>query len=544
MEVRKQKMVALFSLMAVCCGTWADNVITITYQGNKASVSKVVKSDSVNVKTDGAKVVVENFASAQKHVFRLVGASDDAQFVLKTNTKDKIELQNVKIQSKEGAPINIKGGKKVEICALKGTDNSLSIAACNDTANNKPAVIYSKGKLEFTGTGKLAVLASGNGCKGISAKNDIIINDLTLDVKTIGDNLGPDTTHVMGFGGPGGPMGMPMGGPGEHRGHGGPGGHMGGGMPGPPPNFNFDDLPDSIKQKIEEMRKKFENGEFPPFGGFGGAQGGNPFGGPEGHDAHGFGGPGFGGPGFGGPGGFMGKQKFLGTCKGIKSTDVVTVNSGNVTVYTTSRGAEGIEGKKGVVINGGTVSVNSMDDAINANAQIYFNGGKITAISRTNDAVDANVEGGFDFGSFFGGDNGNKKKLDPAIIIKGAEVYAYSQVGPPEEGLDCDFAPIEVANGKVFSIGAGMGDMPSVPTEETAKQPTALLIGLNLTEGKEVKVKDAKGRVVMSVVAPFNFRNSSSIITCPEMKKGETYSVETEGYSKSFVMEKQFMVVR
>lgn len=542
----KQKTIALLSLLSICSGAWADNVITITYQGAKAVVSKVVPSDSVKVQTTGSKVVVENVASTQKKVFRLVGSSDDAQFVLKTKTKDKIELKNLKIQSKEGAPLCISNKKKVEVCALNGTDNSLTIAACKDTANHKAAVIFSKDKLEFTGTGKLALLASGNGCKGINAKNDITINDLTLDVKTTGDNLGPDTTKVMGFGGFGGPMGAP----------GGPGEHMGGGMPGPPPNFNFDELPDSIKQKIEEMRKMFEGGghmgerpEGERHHGFGGPGGFGGFGAPMG----GFGGPGgFGAPGEGGDGpmggfggGFMGKQKFLGTCKGIKSAEKVIINSGNVTVYTTSRGAEGIEGKKGVIINGGTVNVNSVDDAINANAQIYFNGGKTTAISRTNDAVDANVEGGFTFPSFFGGGNdAQQKELDPAIIISGGEVYAYSQVGMPEEGLDCDFAPIEVSGGKAFSIGAGMGDMPSVPIEKTAKQTTVLLIGLNLTEGKEVKVKDAEGKVVMSIIPPFSFRNSSSIITCPDIKKGKKYTIETENYSKTFEVDKNFTVVR
>lgn len=504
---------AFLVCFAFCSSACADDVLKVQFDGNKASVSEVTPADSVEVKVDGSMVIVKDLASSRELKVKLSGSSENGQFVLKSATKSHIELDNLKLQSNDGAPITLKTKKKAEIIVPKGSDNSLVVTACKDTANQKAAVIYSKDKLEFSGEGALDVLAKGDGCKGISAKNNITINNLTLNVKTTGDNLGQRTTDngqpPMGFGGPG--------------------------MPPPPPNFSFDDMPDSIKQHFEEMRKKFENGEFPPFGGPGmppPPPGGHHFGGPGEQGEHG---------GFGG--GFMGKQKFMGTCKGIKSTGTVTVNSGNVTVYTTSRGAEGIEGKKGVIINGGMVDVNAMDDAINANAQIYFNGGKTTAISRSNDAVDANVEGGFDFGAFFGG-NDEKKKLDPAIIIDGAEVYAYSQIGPPEEGLDCDFAPIAVMNGKAFSIGAGMGEMPSVPTNETAKQPTALLIGLNLVENKDVVVKDAEGKVVMTVTAPFSYRNSSSIITCPDFKKGATYSVESDGYRKTFKLEENFTVVR
>jgi len=66
---------------------------------------------------------------------------------------------------------------------------------------------------------------------------------------------------------------------------------------------------------------------------------------------------------------------------------------------------------------------------------------------------------------------------DIVITIRGGTVYAWSEVGAPEEGLDSDFAPIAIQGGTLFTVGGGMGEMPSVPTQETAKQPTVLLIG-------------------------------------------------------------------
>lgn len=540
---------AVVPLFALCCTACASDVVTIKYNGAKVEVSKVEPSDSVAITIDGAKVSIENLASQKSMTYRLSGKSDNGTFVLKTSTKDKIELNNLTLQSTEGAPVWLRNKKKVEIMSLKGTKNTLTVTACKDTANLKAAVIYAKDKLLLSGSGSLDVLAPGDGCKGINAKNDITIEDVTLNVQTTGNNLGPDNRGFGGFGGFGGPMG----GPGEHGGFGG-----GGGFPG----FNPDDMPEEMKKHFEEMRKMFENGEFPPMGGPGGQPG------EHGHGEHGGFGGGFGG--FGGPmggfGGFGGgaqagppegegpddagegggfKQKFLGTCKGIKSTDKVIINSGTVTVYTKSAGAEGIEGKKGVIINGGTVDVNSKDDGINANAAIYFNGGKTTVISRANDAVDANPEGGFMFPGMFGGNQGGEQKdPEPLIFISGGEVYAYSWVGSPEEGLDCDFNPIEVNGGTAFSIGAGMGEMPSVPTAKTAHQPTALLVGFTLVKGKPVILCDAKGKTLFKTTAPFSFNNSSSLLTCPDLRLGETYTVECGDSKKEFKMEENFFVVR
>lgn len=558
MHISIKTLLALFSFSCYAC---ADDVVTVRFDGTKATVSEVLPSDSVAVTQEAGVVMVENLAKAKPLTIRLTGKSDDAQFILKTSTKDRVELSNLTLQSRQGAPIWLKNKKKVEVVALKGTNNTLTVAACPDTANNKAAVIYAKDKLKLSGSGKLACLAPGDGCKGINAKDDIIIEELTLDVKTTGNNLGRDERGFGGFGGPG--FGGPMGGPGM-----GPGG----------PGFNFDDLPEEVKAEIEEMRKRFENGEFP-------------MGGPGEHHGHGehgdhggFGG--FGGMGFGGFGGFGGgaqagppegegpddandgggfKQKYIATCKGIKSSGKVTINSGSVTVYTKSAGAEGIEGKKGVMINGGTVDVNSKDDAINANAPIYFNGGKTTAISRDNDAVDSNPEGGF-MPPFFPRPNGigeSEESLQPAgftprpngrgdggeglqplIFIGGGEVYAYSWKGSPEEGLDCDFNPIEVTAGTAFSIGAGMGDMPSVPTAKTAKQPTVLFVGMNIIKGKDIVLKDAKGKELFKTAAPFSFNNSSSLFTCKSLKLGEKYTMECADWKKEFTIEENFSVIR
>ena len=487
--------------------------ITIQYNGSSAKV-KQTTGDSVKVNVKGAHVSIESLYKNHQLTLLLKGESNDGQLVLKTDGKAKIKLDGLNLTSLEGAPLELKNKKKVEVVAAKGTENTLTVTACNDTANHKAAVIWAKDKLQFSGKGTLNVIATGDGCRGIKTKKDITIEELTLNVTTSGNHLGE---KPFGFGGfPGMPEGgfqMPEGGF---------------------PNFGGFPMPnDSI------MR-----GGFPNFGGF-----------PMPNDSIMRGGfPNFpmgGFPGFGdredndsiqeGPGGFAGKHKYIASTKGIASKGKITINSGNVTVRTSTAGAEGIEGKEGVVFNGGNVDVMTPDDAINAGATIEFNGANVIARSTGNDAVDSNPKGGF-FMPF--GGNSSQEDTDPAIIIRGGTVYAWSQVGSPEEGLDCDFAPLVVEGGTIFSVGGGMGEMPSVPTNKTAKQPTVLLIGVNIVENEPVNICDAGGKLVDTVTVPFSMKRSASLVSSPAFKLGSTYTVKTKGYEKTFTLSENFTTVR
>ena len=550
-----KKIVLLALSMLMGNVSYAED-ITISYKGSSAKVTQTTK-DSVNVTVNGAKVSVESQYTDHKLTLLLKGKSDDGQLILKTAGKAKIKLDGLNLTSQEGAPLHLKNAKRVEVVVAKGTENTLTITACNDTVNHKAAVIWAKSKLIFSGKGTLNVIATGDGCRGIKTKKDIIIEDLTLNVTTSGNHLGEkpfsfgfpgfpgfgnheenDSTMRGGFpdfggGFPGFPGGFPMGNDSTMRG-GFP--DFGDGFPGFPGGFPMGN--DST------MR-----GGFPDFGdGFPGFPGGFPMG----NDSTMRGGfPDFGG-GFpfgnrdendsvqGGFGGFAGKHKYVASTKGIASKGTIYINSENVTVRTSTAGAEGIEGKKGIVFNGGNVDVLSPDDAINANATIVFNGSHVVARSTGNDAVDSNPEGGFFMP--FGGNN--TQNPDSAIVINGGTVIALSQVGSPEEGLDCDFSPLYVEGGTIFTVGGGMGEMPSVPTNATAKQPTVLLIGINIVKDDPIYVLDDKGKVLEKLSVPFSLRRSASLVGSPAFKLGNTYTVKTTGYEKTFTINENFTTIR
>jgi hypothetical protein len=508
--------------------------ITIRYKGATAKVSQQIK-DSVKVTVKGASVNIESLYEGHKLTILLTGKSEDGKLTLKTAGKAKVKLDGLALTSQEGAPLDLKNKKKVEVVAVKGTENTLTITACNDTANHKAATIWAKGKLELSGNGTLNIVATGDGCRGIKTKKDITIEELTLNVTTSGNNLGE---KPFGFGGgfPGG--GFPGFGDGEMPDFGGgfpgefPGGFPGGGFP------DFGAMRPAGNDSIHSGRFPNFGGGMPNFGG-GFPGGGFPGGGfpdfgamrPEVNDS----------TSEGGFGGFAGKHKYIASTKGIASKGKIIINSGNITVKTSTPGAEGIEGKEGIVFNGGNVDVLATDDAINANATIEFNGAHVTARSTTNDAIDSNPKGGFFMP--FGGNN-NNQNTDPAIIISGGKVYAWSQVGSPEEGLDCDFAPLVIEGGTIFSVGGGMGEMPSVPSNENAKQPTVLLIGLNIVKGEPVSIYNADGKLINTVTVPFSMRRSASLVGSPAFKLGNTYTVKTKGYEKTFTLSEQFTTVR
>ena len=472
--------------------------ITIRYNGGTAKVSQKSK-DSVNVTVEGAKVNIESLYKDHKLTLRLSGKSDDGQFVLKTAGKAKVTLDGLTLISQEGAPIELKNKKKVEISLAKGTKNTLTITACKDTANHKAATIWAKDKLLLSGKGVLNVIATGDGCRGVKTKKDITIEKLTLNVTTSGNNLGEKPFGFGGFAGGFPPFGNDS--------------TMKGNFPMP----DFSKFPSFGNDSIRP-------GGFPPFGNDSIRPGGFP---PFGNDST-------------MQGGFGGKHKYVASTKGIASKGKICINSGNVTVRTSTAGAEGIEGKQGIVFNGGTVDILATDDAINSNSTIEFNGAHVTAHSLGNDAVDANPEGGF-FPPF-GGDDG--KKIEPSIIIRGGTVYAWSQVGPPEEGLDSDMAPLAIEGGTIFTVGGSIGEMPSVPTNTTAKQPTTLLIGLDIVKNEPVYIYNDNGKLIHTITVNFSFRRSATIVSCPAFKLGNTYTVKTKGYEKTFTLSEPFTVVR
>ena len=137
-----------------------------------------------------------------------------------------------------------------------------------------------------------------------------------------------------------------------------------------------------------------------------------------------------------GPGG-GGSSSASASAKGIKVCGLATIYGGTTTVTTTQSGAEGLESKTQINIEGGQHYFKCYDDCINSKGKILFNGGVTVCFSNGNDAIDSNA-----------GTAG-------AITIGDGVVFSYTTKGSPEEGFDCDNNSYIRITGTGIGISAG-----------------------------------------------------------------------------------------
>lgn len=141
----------------------------------------------------------------------------------------------------------------------------------------------------------------------------------------------------------------------------------------------------------------------------------------------------------GGGGGWPpgGGSSASGSAKAIKVGGAVTIYGGTTSITTAQKGAEGLESKTQINIEGGQHYLKCYDDCISSSGKIFFNGGVTVCFSNGNDAIDSNA-----------GTAG-------AITIGNGVVFAYTTKGNPEEGFDCDNNSYIRITGTGIGISAG-----------------------------------------------------------------------------------------
>ena len=125
------------------------------------------------------------------------------------------------------------------------------------------------------------------------------------------------------------------------------------------------------------------------------------------------------------------------SAKAIKVGGVATIYGGTTTINTSANGAEGLESKTAINIEGGQHYLHCYDDCISSSGNVVFNGGVTVCFSNGNDAVDSNA-----------GHAG-------AITIGNGVAFAYTTKGSPEEGFDCDNNSYIQITGTGIGISAG-----------------------------------------------------------------------------------------
>lgn len=191
----------------------------------------------------------------------------------------------------------------------------------------------------------------------------------------------------------------------------------------------------------------------------------------------------------------------------------IEINSGIVKVTTTGKvieegtvadnpeascSPEGIEGKARVTINGGSISISTADDCLNAGDSIVINGGYVYAMSSNNDSIDSN---------------------GTITITGGVIVAGGSQV--PEEAFDCDNNVFTITGGTLV----GIAGTTSEPTASSCTQNVVVLGGGKAGTTFALKAKD--GTIAFAFAIPRDYE--TMVLSSPAIKTGTVYTPVTGG---------------
>lgn len=187
--------------------------------------------------------------------------------------------------------------------------------------------------------------------------------------------------------------------------------------------------------------------------------------------------------------------------KAIKSDGNVTVNGGSIIIKTTKEEAEGLESKKILTINNGTIEIEAYDDCINASNHIAINGGNIYCYSTSNDGIDS---------------NGTMTITGGTIISSGTTA--------PEEGFDCDNNTFKITGG----ILVGTGGATSTPTSGVSTQ-RSVIYGTTGTSGDLIHIEASDGTGILTYKVPRTYNQMTLLFSSPDMKSDVTYTVYKGG---------------
>ena len=182
------------------------------------------------------------------------------------------------------------------------------------------------------------------------------------------------------------------------------------------------------------------------------------------------------------------------------------------------RSCEGIEGYT-VTVSGGNISVVSDDDGINSSSPEDAVAGKWEIGGNpflADDGADVTISGGV-LRIDAGGDGIDSNSV---LSVSGGEIYVSSSVLGDDSAIDYA-AKAVISGGRVVAAGAKeMAESFGMESE----QPSILFIcDREYDGGTEITLLDSAGNQLLSHSPEKSF--SSVVLSCPELKIGETYIV-------------------
>ena len=139
--------------------------VYVSFSADAATVDiPAALADSVSAEINGAYVTLTNKDISNEIDVILSGASDNGGFTYNGSYKVSIILNGLSLTSQQGAALDIKSGKRVDLELVEGTVNTLVDYASGE----QKGALYCKGHMEVSGAGSLSV--TGNAKHAICTK--------------------------------------------------------------------------------------------------------------------------------------------------------------------------------------------------------------------------------------------------------------------------------------------------------------------------------------------------------------------------------------
>lgn len=451
------------------------------------------------------------------------------------NAVVKLRLNGVTITADSSAAIYVKKAAKVVITLVEGTENTLTttgtFAADGDT--NVDGVIFSKGDITVNGAGTLNISTQSG--HGIVSKDDLIITGGRYDIKTSGHGIaGKDSVRIGG--GSFTIVSEKDGIRAENLDDTSLGYYYSSGG-----EFDITSQGDGV---AASGTLRIDGGQYAVTAGGGAAKGSQAV-----------------------SGGFGFYDKYFSnvddaSTKGIKSTADMTIAGGNIDIDSAD---DSIHSNAAVTVSGGELRLASGDDAIHAETDLVISGGYIditesyeglegntvtlsggeTRLVSSDDGINAaggNDESGFggamrpdQFGSssdsfvkitdgkLYINASGDGIDSNGKLIVTGGETYVS---GPTNSGNGAlDYGSAAEISGGIF-MAAGASGMATNFT--SASGQGAMLVNTGTVDAdQKITVENSKGKEILSYT--FEKAYNCIVISSPDIKEGETYTVKAGG---------------
>lgn len=448
----------------------------------------------------------ESLTITEEGVYVLSGSLEDGTVIVDgdENAKIQLVLNNVEISNSRGAAIYVRQADKVFITLPDGTTNTLSGGDSYESLddNNIDGIIFSKCDLTINGAGGLNITAATG--HGIVSKDDLKVTGGSLTVTAPGHGLqGKDSVRVGGS-----------------------------------PILHITSGKDGIHSENADKEDK----------GFVYIAGGNITVASAGDCIS--------------AGAYLqidGGSLNLTAGKGSAEKTVMRDEDGN------EISIKGIKAAGQMILNGGSFSIDSGDDALHSDSSLFVNGGSYQIASgddglhadetvnvaggtvnistcyegiegkdvvisggsirlyATDDGLNAAGEGSSTLlisgGTLYVNADGDGVDSNGDFKVTGGEIYISGPESDANGAIDYE-GSAQITGGRLAALGAaGM----AMNFGESSTQGAALINASACKAGTEVRLEDEEGNVLISYTAESGF--NSLVVSCPEMVQGGKYVV-------------------